>query len=143
MDVSLRGSRDSLREKAGNLLLGRRDSYVSANMHSSSRPDFNYYYRHSPSLSPSPSVASSSSAAAAAAASAAVSSSVRSSNLSQVHKMSRTSKLSKNEVCSLCQKVISTFFAQIYKCNACHLVFHAKCAQQGVSHAQVRPLTIA
>lgn len=56
------------------------------------------------------------------------------SSLSQAHKLTRMSKLAKNnETCSLCSKTMSSFFAQGYKCTSCHMVFHAKCVQQGVA----------
>lgn len=59
------------------------------------------------------------------------------SSLSRVHKLTRMSKLSKNETCSLCMKTMSAFFTQGFKCTACHLVFHVKCIQQGTNSAQV------
>ena len=65
------------------------------------------------------------------------------SSLSQIHKLARTSKLSKNETCSLCLKTMNTFFAHGYKCSQCLLVFHAKCVQQGLSAAQVPFLAIS
>lgn len=59
------------------------------------------------------------------------------SSLSQVHKLTRMSKLAKNEACSLCSKTMSSFFTHGYKCTSCHLVFHAKCVQQGITSTQV------
>ena len=64
---------------------------------------------------------------------------LRSSSLSQAHKLVRhTPKLtgkSKSETCSLCGKTMSSFFAHGYKCSSCQMVFHAKCVQQGVTAA--------
>lgn len=116
VDGSWRGSRDSLRERAVGTAAGMTASPLAR------RQD-----RDSSQASVAVSVTSSNSSSTAT---------VRSS-LSQVHKLTRMSKLAKNEACSLCSKTMSSFFTHGYKCTSCHLVFHAKCVQQGMTSSQV------
>jgi hypothetical protein len=117
VDGSWRGSRDSLRERAAGGAAGGMTASPLAR-----RQD-----RDSSQASVAVSVTSSTSSSTAT---------VRSS-LSQVHKLTRMSKLAKNEACSLCSKTMSSFFTHGYKCTSCHLVFHAKCVQQGITSTQV------
>ena len=122
VDSSIRSSRDSLRDSgliaagagAPALAVSRKDSYVSSGSTNLSSPRDGNSRPSSAASSPT----------------------VRSS-LSQIHKLTRTSKVSKNETCALCAKTMNTFFAHGYKCSECLLVFHAKCVQQGLSAAQV------
>ncbi|XP_059353222.1 unconventional myosin-IXb-like isoform X2 [Daphnia carinata] len=121
VDGSWRGSRDSLRERVTGTAAGMTASPLAR------RQD-----RDSSQASVAVSVASSTSSTTAT---------VRSS-LSQVHKLTRMSKLAKNEACSLCSKTMSSFFTHGYKCTSCHLVFHAKCVQQGITSSQALPPTV-
>ncbi|KAK4018446.1 putative Myosin-IXa [Daphnia magna] len=121
VDGSWRGSRDSLRERAVGTAAGMTASPLAR------RQD-----RDSSQASVAVSVTSSNSSSTAT---------VRSS-LSQVHKLTRMSKLAKNEACSLCSKTMSSFFTHGYKCTSCHLVFHAKCVQQGMTSSQALPPTV-
>ncbi|KAI9565582.1 hypothetical protein GHT06_009374 [Daphnia sinensis] len=121
VDGSWRGSRDSLRERAVGTAAGMTASPLAR------RQD-----RDSSQASVAVSVTSSNSSSTAT---------VRSS-LSQVHKLTRMSKLAKNEACSLCSKTMSSFFTHGYKCTSCHLVFHAKCVQQGITSSQALPPTV-